>query len=234
MTDGEARGAFLAAVDAAQVFLPARERTKATCVLLLQPARHALQELGRRLVDSGFFAAVDDFTLLTADELAALIEAPDRWSFLIEERRQWMAELNALEPPFVFTGRPPLPSTWAPRALREFEPAVAGEVLTGVTGCHGQATGIARVINTPADGADLQPGEVLVAEATDPGWTPLFVSATAVVVDTGAPLSHAAIVSRELGVPCVISAPNASRRIPDGARIAVDGSAGTVTVLSVP
>jgi pyruvate,water dikinase len=64
-------------------------------------------------------------------------------------------------------------------------------------------------------------------------WTPLFVSAAAVVVDVGAPLSHAAIVSRELGIPCVVSAPHASRRIPNGATITVDGTTGTVTVRSI-
>lgn len=63
--------------------------------------------------------------------------------------------------------------------------------------------------------------------------TPLFIAAEAVVVDVGAPLSHAAIVSRELGVPCVVSATDASKRIPDGARIEVDGTTGTVTILSL-
>jgi rifampicin phosphotransferase len=68
----------------------------------------------------------------------------------------------------------------------------------------------------------------------DPAWTPLFVALAGVVVDVGAPLSHAAIVSRELGVACVVSATHASRRIPDGATITVDGDTGTVTVISLP
>ena len=69
---------------------------------------------------------------------------------------------------------------------------------------------------------------------TDPSWTPLFVPAAGVVVDVGAPLSHAIIVSRELGIPCVISATGATRRIPNGARVRVDGSTGVVTVLELP
>ena len=68
---------------------------------------------------------------------------------------------------------------------------------------------------------------------TDPSWTPLFVTAAAVVVDIGAALSHAMIVSRELGIPCVPSALDATKRIPDGALIEVDGTAGTVTILSL-
>ena len=81
------------------------------------------------------------------------------------------------------------------------------------------------------DPAALEPGDILVAPITDPSWTPLFVPAAAVVVDVGAPLSHAIIVSRELGIPCVISATDGTRRIPDGAMIRVDGGTGEVTVL---
>ncbi|MEM1334198.1 MAG: PEP-utilizing enzyme, partial [Actinomycetota bacterium] len=74
-------------------------------------------------------------------------------------------------------------------------------------------------------------GDVLVAPITDPSWTPLFLAAAAVVVDVGATMSHAVIVSRELGIPCVVSAVGATTTIPDGAEIEVDGAAGTVTVL---
>jgi rifampicin phosphotransferase len=72
---------------------------------------------------------------------------------------------------------------------------------------------------------------VLVAPITDPAWTPLFVPAGAVVVDVGAQISHAVIVSRELGIPCVVSVIDATRKIPDGAMVEVDGTNGTVTVL---
>ncbi|MFZ2239368.1 MAG: PEP-utilizing enzyme, partial [Gordonia amarae] len=72
---------------------------------------------------------------------------------------------------------------------------------------------------------------ILIAPITDPSWTPLFVAASAVVVNVGAPFSHAAIVSRELGIPCVVSVTDATKRIPDGAHIEVDGTTGTVTVL---
>jgi pyruvate,water dikinase len=72
---------------------------------------------------------------------------------------------------------------------------------------------------------------VLVAPLTDPSWTPLFVPACAVVVDVGAQITHAVIVSRELGLPCVVSVTDATRKIEDGAMIEVDGKAGTVTIL---
>ena len=109
--------------------------------------------------------------------------------------------------------------------------AVPGDVLTGASGCQGVARGRARVVMDPADAIDLEPGEVLVAPITDPAWTPLFLPSAAVVVNVGALMSHAVIVSRELGIPCVVSVDEATSRIPNGAGVEVDGTAGTVTVL---
>ena len=108
---------------------------------------------------------------------------------------------------------------------------MVGETITGVSGCTGTARGRARVITDPDDPSALEPGDILIAPITDPAWTPLFVAASAVVVDVGAPFSHAAIVSRELGIPCVVSATEASKRIGDGALIEVNGDSGTVTIL---
>ena len=86
----------------------------------------------------------------------------------------------------------------------------------------------------PGDPAGLTPGEILVAPITDPSWTPLFLAASGVVVDVGATMSHAVIVSRELGIPCVVSAVGATERIPDGALIELDGNTGHVTVIELP
>ena len=96
------------------------------------------------------------------------------------------------------------------------------------------AIGRARVVHDPGDPAGLLPGDVLVAPITDPAWTPLFVPAAAVVVDVGAQISHAVIVSRELGLPCVVSVTGATRTIPDGALVEVNGDLGTVTILEPP
>ncbi len=86
----------------------------------------------------------------------------------------------------------------------------------------------------PSDPGDLGPGDVLVAPLTDPSWTPLFVPVEAVVVDVGGQMSHAVIVSRELGLPCIVAVTGATRSIPDGALVEVDGAAGTVTVVAEP
>ena len=87
------------------------------------------------------------------------------------------------------------------------------------------------MVTDPSDPGDLGPGDILIAPLTDPSWTPLFVPVEAVVVDVGGQLSHAVIVSRELGLPCVVSVTGATHSIPDGAVVEVDGAAGTVTLL---
>ena len=112
--------------------------------------------------------------------------------------------------------------------------AEPGEVIAGIGACPGTVTAVARVVLDPAGAVALEPGEIMIAPITDPGWTPTFMAASGVIVDIGAPLSHAAIVSRELGIPCVVSAAHASRRIPDGSLVTVDGTTGKVTVLSHP
>ena len=117
---------------------------------------------------------------------------------------------------------------------RHDSPLGVGDVLVGTPGSPGTGTGRARVLLSSRDPGALEPGDVLVAPGTDPSWTPLFVPAAAVVVDVGAMLSHAVIVSRELGLPCVVSVTGATRTIADGALVEVDGAAGTVTILEAP
>jgi pyruvate,water dikinase len=123
---------------------------------------------------------------------------------------------------------------WPLRAAQLAKPVIAGDVITGVPGSPGQAQGRARVITDPAHPGTLEPGDILIAPVTDPSWTPLFVVAGAVIVDVGALLSHAIIVSRELGIPCVVSTVDASKRIPDNSVVTVDGDSGLVTVVDVP
>jgi len=107
-------------------------------------------------------------------------------------------------------------------------------VLRGIGASAGQVTGTARVLAGPADFGRLQPGDVLVASITTPAWTTLFAMAGGVVTDVGGPLSHSSIVAREYGIPAVLGTNVATRRIRDGARVRVDGEAGTVTLLDEP
>ncbi len=229
--DPETQGQFAAAVGAAGVFLAGRERTKTTIIRMLHEGRMCMRELGRRFVEAGHFEEQLDFGFLRKDELGALLADPASFADTIRERKEWYAELEALEPTFVVTtGNIPPPSTWTRRDEVRHDVATAGDVLPGFPGCPGVATGRARVILDSHDPGALEPGDVLIAPITDPSWTPLFVPAAAVVVDVGAQISHAIIVSRELGIPCVVSVTGATKRIPDGATVTVDGTAGTVTV----
>jgi rifampicin phosphotransferase len=105
------------------------------------------------------------------------------------------------------------------------------DAITGYPGAAGVVEGTARVLRTPEDGAQLGDGEILVTTVTNIGWTPIFPRAAAVVTDVGAPLSHAAIVARELGIPAVVGCGNATTLLHSGDRIRVDGGAGTVEIL---
>ena len=105
------------------------------------------------------------------------------------------------------------------------------DAVTGFPGAAGVVEGTARVLRTPEDGAQLRDGEILVTTVTNIGWTPIFPRAAAVVTDVGAPLSHAAIVARELGIPAVVGCGNATMLLRSGDRVRVDGGAGTVEIL---
>jgi len=103
--------------------------------------------------------------------------------------------------------------------------------ITGFAGSAGVASGYVRLLDDPDQGSLLKSGEILVAASTNIGWTPLFPRAAAVVTDVGEPLSHAAIVARELGIPAVVGTGDATMRLQTGDRVHVDGGRGIVTIL---
>jgi pyruvate,water dikinase len=104
-------------------------------------------------------------------------------------------------------------------------------IITGYAGSAGQVEGLVRLIECPDEGYLLKPGEILLAVTTNVGWTPLFPKAAAVITDIGAPLAHAAIVARELGIPAVVGCGDASMRLKTGDRVRVDGGQGIVEII---
>ncbi len=182
-----------------------------------------------------------DVFFLDLDEIVAILRGAPVDRSMIIERQDAYDHYRALPaPPSLIIG-PFDPYAWANQPARRTDvwaPGYyaddhdAGETITGFAGAGGVVEAVARVITDPADGDQLQAGEVLVTSITNVGWTPLFPRASAVVTDIGAPLSHAAIVARELGIPAVVGTGTATMRINSGDRIRVDGSAGTVEVLS--
>jgi pyruvate,water dikinase len=232
--DPENQGLFLAAARSAVLFQAGRERTKTNAIKLVQEARMALHTIGKRMVAAGMCDDTGDFAFLKADEVERWLADPAPFRDTIRQRKALYDQYSAIQEPFVFWGTQPDPSTWPPKGATTVEPVKVGDVLQGFQGCPGQVTGIARVVLDPIDPTACGPGEILVAPMTDPSWTPLFVAAGGVIVDVGAAQSHAMIVSRELGIPCVPSVTGATRRIPDGATVLVNGDAGTVTILALP
>jgi phosphohistidine swiveling domain-containing protein len=105
------------------------------------------------------------------------------------------------------------------------------ETLQGFAGAPGRVEGVVRILANPEDGETLRQGEILVTTTTNVGWTPLFPKAAAIITDVGAPLSHAGIVARELGIPAVVGCGNATGRLKNGDRVMVDGGQGTVYIL---
>ncbi|MBD0291635.1 MAG: hypothetical protein ICV74_10305, partial [Thermoleophilia bacterium] len=179
----------------------------------------------------------EDVFLLTWVELRAAVA--DAWGeglhALARERR---AELEAarLTAPEPYLGTAPDPGAEVPPSAAKFygvpgSARVEGDTLHGTPASGGRATGIARVVHSREDFQRIRPGDVLVCTTTTPAWTPLFAAVAGLVTDTGGILSHAAVVAREYRVPAIVGAEVATRTIPDGARVAVDGDAGTATIL---
>jgi len=188
--------------------------------LLVTPSRELLKPAGRELVTRGVLASEDDIFFLTLPE-ARRAAAGDDMRDVVGARREVFAREHARRGiPRVLLSD----GTDAEAAL-----VTAGEGLRGSPASPGVVSGTARVILSPS-GARLEPGEILVAPSTDPGWTPLFLTAGALVMEMGGMMSHGAVVAREYGIPAVVGVAGATEQIVTGQRITVDGSAGTVVV----
>ncbi|WP_084270587.1 sugar epimerase family protein [Mycobacterium avium] len=184
--------------------------------------RALLREYGRRLTHAGVFGSADDVFYLLVDELDAL---PADVAAVVARRRAEHRRLAGIAPPTVFSG------SWQPTATSV--PALAGGgTLRGVGVCGGRVRGRVRIVR-PETIDDLQPGEILVAEATDVGYTAAFCYAAAVVTELGGPMSHAAVVAREFGFPCVVDVQGATKSLPPGALVEVDGATGEIRVLEL-
>lgn len=229
----EAIGTLELGLRLVDIFVTCRERTKLSEMMAVHEVRLPMYELGRRMADQGVIAEARDIFLLLDAELDDFVADPASFTERLAQRKVDFLALADLQEPFIIEGTPAPLSEWPSRATSN-DPVHVGDVLEGAAGSPGVVTGRARVVLDPLDSNGLETGEILVAPVTDPSWTPLFIPAAGVVVDVGAPLSHAVIVSREFGIPCACSVTGAAQRIPDGALITVDGNAGTVTIIELP
>ena len=197
-----------------------REHARDLTMRLTHELRLAVRERARRLVASGAITDAADVFYLTFDEL---LDPPAGVAARVPDRRAERDRLAGIRMPGLFT------LTWEPELAGPVALA-AGESLTGIAAVPGTARGRVRVLRDAS--TDLEPGEVLVARVTDVGWTPLFAYAAAVVTDIGGLASHAAVVARELGIPCIVGADGATTRLVDGTTVDVDGTTGTITVVA--
>jgi pyruvate,water dikinase len=181
----------------------------------------------------------DGIFFLSLDEMLEVLGGDGRATIYIPARREMHARYRALPPyPALISGRFD-PFQWAADPDRRSDcfdshapSAGAGaETIAGFAGAAGRVEGLVRRLNGAEEGDRLQPGEILVTTTTNVGWTPLFPRAAAIVTDVGAPLSHAAIVARELGIPAVVGCGNATSLLRTGDRVRVDGARGTVELV---
>jgi phosphohistidine swiveling domain-containing protein len=217
------RGAVRTLVAMAQRFMSLRESLRSDITRVLGMIRGVALEVSRRIETWEPEAGPDAAFFLTIDEIHAGLRASlTGISLRIQQRRAALARDESLpDPPDTFVGLPP------PVVEEEYE----GDDIRGIGASAGVAEGRVLKLEKPEHAVLAQPGDVLVAVSADVGFSPLFLVAAAVVVDRGGPLSHAAIVLREFGVPAVVNTKNATARLHTGQRVRVDGASGIVTIL---
>jgi phosphohistidine swiveling domain-containing protein len=187
----------------------------------LDVARVSARRIGEHLEREGILDAAEDVWFLTADELGGAVPTDARE--LVARRRDRRKTYLGLD----------IPSDWAgmPEPLaRQTAAAASSEAIHGVGVSPGVVEGRARVLTSP-DFSEVRPDEILVAPTTDPGWSSIMFISSALVVDIGGALSHAAVVAREMNIPCVVNTRNGTSRLRTGDHLRVDGSAGTVEIM---
>ena len=210
-------------LEVVQRFTRMREHLRGHVVEVLGMFRRIALEASRRIEAREPEAGPDAAFLLTLTEVRrVLYDENERVAIRVQRRRLEYERNQALpEPPTTFVGFPPadagVASTW--------------KRLRGLAASRGVAEGRVRILRDSSQAANFEPGEVLVVAAADTGWAPLFLAASGVVTELGGPLSHAAIILREYGVPAVVNVMNVTRSLRDGDLVRIDGDAGTVEIL---
>ena len=201
--------------------IPMRGVSKRAFLQCLDVGRATARRAAALLVEAGVLDTPDDIFYLTVDELCGPLPADVQT--LVERRRARRELYQTIELPAMWKGSPkPVPAT----AIQH----LGGDSVHGIGVSGGIAEGTARVVHDPTF-TDVQPDEILIAPTTDPSWSTVLFISKALVVDIGGALSHAAVVARELGVPCVVGTRNGTETIRTGDLVRVDGDSGTVTIL---
>lgn len=213
------------ALDRTRHFAGLRELPKYNLVLGLSAARKQLLLIGDELSAAQRIERPEDIFFLDLDDVEIALAGDDVHEVVAERRAAYLQELRRKHIPRVLLSDGTEPEATASGSGGKQRPGT----LSGSPASAGLVSAPARVIMDPV-GAHLEPGEILVAPSTDPGWTPLFLTAGGLVMEMGGANSHGAVVAREYGIPAVVGVPDATSRIRTGQRITVDGAAGTVSI----
>ncbi len=200
-----------------------RESPKFMLIVALATMREHLSAVGQELAATHVIDQVDDVFFLDLGEARRGLAGEDLRTLVVERREAYQQELKRRHIPRLLLSDGTEPEAVAVAVAR------ADGALAGSPASTGTVTGRARVVLDPV-GARLEPGEILVAPSTDPGWTPLFLTAGGLVMEMGGSNSHGAVVAREYGIPAVVGVPEATHKIETGQLITVDGAAGLVSL----
>jgi pyruvate,water dikinase len=223
---GRLRGALVAfCLGRARALVGMRETPKFLVITAMATARAAMSRIGAELRDAGRIAQPGDVFFLDFDEVKRAAAGEDLRAVVVARRDEYDLELRRRHVPRVL-----LSDGTELEALGSTIAAAEG-ALRGTPASAGTVTAPARVILDPV-GARLEPGEILVAPSTDPGWTPLFLTAGGLVMEMGGANRHGAVVAREYGIPAVVGVARATETVSTGDEVTVDGAAGVVTVSS--
>ena len=217
------RGAVRRLFELVQRFLRMRERLRAHVVSVLGLFRDVALDASRRMRAMEPGVGENGAFFLSLTELHGVLngDVTSVGDWVKSRKLQFQRDAALPAPPDTFVGFPP--------PIVPPDPATSR--LEGLGACAGVFEGLVRVMNDPSEIAQFQPGEILVAQQTDVGWSPLFLVAGAVITDLGGPLSHASIVAREFGIPAVVNVKRATQILRTGDRVEIDGAKGLVRVL---
>jgi rifampicin phosphotransferase len=210
-----------------------RERARLKQALLYSRLRRVALAIGDDLTAEGRLERRDDVFMLTIDEIDTLLAGgamfPDHLADEIRGRTRAHADLSAMRPPdkFVLAEGAYLEFT----ERRGVASTASGTKLTGTSACGGRATARATVLADVTEAHKLRAGDILVTRQTDPGWGPVFPLISGLVMERGGMLSHGAIIAREFGIPSIVGVADATRLIPSGATVCLDGDRGTVRLV---
>ena len=202
-----------------------REHHKFLIIQMFRIIKETLKEMAMRLSANGVLAKPNDIWFLTWSELLALSRGETINTLaLVESRRADLERYQKMTPPIILTS-----DGEAPVVKYQVEDAPEG-ALVGLPVSAGIVEGIVHVIHDP-QAESLEPGEILVAPFTDPGWTPLFINASGLIMEIGGIMTHGSVVAREYSIPAVVGVRDATTELQTGQRVRIDGNRGIIEIL---